>query len=81
MLYQFLSFHFRYKVFRALPSEEYQLAELLKLQDVQSYDFWSEISKHQPVDIMATPESISELEAFFKSHNIGYTTFMEDVEK
>ncbi|KAK2726271.1 hypothetical protein QYM36_000657 [Artemia franciscana] len=70
-----------YKVFRALPSEEYQLAELLKLQDVQSYDFWSEISKHQPVDIMATPESISELEAFFKSHNIGYTTFMEDVEK
>jgi len=71
-----------FKVYRTLPTEEYQTEFLENLQETSKfYDFWSDAKSRRAVDIMTSPGMDSVLEAELDSHNIAWTVMISNVQE
>jgi len=66
-----------FKVYRTLPTEEYQTEFLENLQETSKfYDFWSDAKSKKAVDIMTSPGLDMVLEAELDSHNIAWSVMI-----
>merc|ERR1711971_220602 len=66
-----------FKVYRALPTEDYQTEFLENLQETTKfYDFWSDAKSKRAVDIMTSPGMDTVLEAELMPSSVSMTRHM-----
>jgi len=71
-----------FKVYRTIPTEEYQTEFLENLQETSKfYDFWSDAKSRRAVDIMTSPGMDSALEAELDRQNIAWSVMISDVQE
>lgn len=72
---------YRYEVLRTQRLSSRQASALSKLEHLPDFfDFWRPISSGQAVDIMSSPEHLSDLKGALRFFGIEYETLIEDVE-
>lgn len=71
----------RYKVYQVQPATEEQVKVIKQLETQDDLDFWSDL-RHidEPVHIMVPPAKHQEFAAFLQSHEIEFSTMIEDVQ-
>ena len=69
-----------YKVFRVDVNDPSQSEFLRDLERNDRYDFWTEVRKVGPVDVMASPQEQEGLMELLTSTGIEYTVMIEDVQ-
>lgn len=70
-----------YKVIRAVPSTEEQVASLKKLE-ASGYDFWKDAGKPgTSADIMASPKKFDDLTSFLSENNIPASVIIDNVQR
>lgn len=69
-----------YKVFRVNPSDSQQRELLKTIEGGKKYDFWTDVRKIGPVDIMVSPQEQDDLLELLNGHGLTHNVMIEDVQ-
>lgn len=72
---------YSYKVYTVTPQNEVQALLLKSLEDVDAYDFWSDVRKPgYPSTVMVSPSEQENFKTFLTKYGVPYETLIEDVQ-
>ena len=69
-----------YTVLRVQVENLDQADALVTLEKTGLYDFWTEVKKQGPVDIMAKNGELADLAEYLTASDVSFTTMVEDVQ-
>jgi murein tripeptide amidase MpaA len=73
--------YYGYQVIRVFAKSEEQMEVLHQLEEQGHLDFWSDIRKDGPTDIMVGPNQMKAFRAHLLRHRIAFDTWIADVEQ
>lgn len=70
-----------YRVYKISNLNDEQSTLLATLENNQNVDFWTDIQKGMPINVMVAPQFQKEFELLLKIKNINYSIALDNVEE
>ena len=70
-----------YKVYQTYPNNDDEIDFIKSFGSMENYDFWTDIKKGEPVEIMVSPENERTFEKQMAAKDIKYVVFISNVQE
>ncbi len=70
-----------YKVYQTYPNNDEEIDFIKSFGSMENYDFWTDIKKGEPVEIMVSQENQRTFEKQMAAKDIKYVIFISDVQE